>query len=98
MSIVVRGRGDVAAVTATTKEAMREIDRTLPFFNVQSVSALVAQSVGQSRLNTILLAFFALIAVVLAVIGIYGVVSYSVTQNTQEIGVRMASVLVRTTC
>ena len=90
MSIVVRGRGDVAAVTATTKDAMREIDRTLPLFNVQSVSALVAQSVGQSRLNTILLAFFALIAVVLAVIGIYGVVSYSVTHRTQEIGVRMA--------
>jgi len=90
MSIVVRGRGDVAAVTATTKDAMREIDRTLPLFNVQSVSALVAQSVGQSRLNAILLAFFALIAVVLAVIGIYGVVSYSVTHRTQEIGVRMA--------
>jgi len=90
MTLVVRGAGDQAALVATTKRVLRELDPVLPLYNVQTVREIVDQSVAQPRLNTTLMTLFAGVAVVLAVIGIYGVVSYSVTQRAHEIGVRVA--------
>jgi predicted permease len=90
LTFVVRGRGSTETVVSAMRSALREIDPVVPLYTVQSVPDLVNQSIAQPRLNTTMLTLFAGIAVVLAVLGIYGVVSYSVTQRSQEMGVRMA--------
>jgi predicted permease len=90
LSFVVRGRGTTETVVSAMRGALRELDPTVPLYTVESVPERVNQSIAQPRLNTTMLTLFAGIAVVLAVLGIYGVVSYSVTQRSQEMGVRMA--------
>jgi predicted permease len=90
LTFVVRGRGGTETVVSAMKAALREVDPGVPLYAVQTVTAQVDASIAQPRLNTTMLTLFAGIAVVLAVLGIYGVVSYSVTQRSQEMGVRMA--------
>jgi predicted permease len=90
MTILIRTKGEPLSLVSAVREAVQSVDPNLPVFNIRTMESQISNELVTQRLSVVLVSLFSVLALILATVGLYGVLAYSIAQRTREIGIRIA--------